>query len=111
MIKSGFIGIKRNLSLEALRTLIDDRRIAIAPSYYFLRWAHRVSGIQMTLPKEFPSPEGQLFNAELELRWRHQRSGYEVLLLSKILPSLELEFSPIAGEGEWEWALHNGGMN
>lgn len=101
MRKNGFVGVKQNLPLEVLQTLVDDQRIAIAPSYYFLRWSHRVSGIQMKLPEEFPSPEGQLFNAELELRWKQQKSGYEVLLLSKSSPSSELGFSAVPGE--WEW--------
>ncbi|QYO68153.1 hypothetical protein [Leptolyngbya sp. 7M] len=100
-MRNGFVGVRRNLSLEVLQTLVGDQRIAIAPSYYFLRWPHRISGIQMKLPEEFPSPEGQLFNAELELRWKYQKSGYEVLLLSQSPPSSELEFSSVPGE--WEW--------
>nr|RNJ64966.1 MAG: hypothetical protein EDM05_33670 [Leptolyngbya sp. IPPAS B-1204] len=100
-MKNGFVGVREKLSLEALQTLVGDQRIAIAPSYYFLRWSHRVSGIQMQLPEEFPSLEGQLFNAELELRWKYRNSGYEVLLLSKSLPSSELGFSSVPGE--WEW--------
>ncbi len=84
------------------------------PSYYFLRWKHRVGGfwerrkekyegleddirdrLTIPLPKDplpnnppvkptepFPSPEGQLFNSILEIRWKKQQGGYQVLILS-----------------------------
>lgn len=69
-------------------------------SYYFLRWTHRVSGIQADL-KDFPSPEGQLFNAELELRWKQVQQGYRVLVLSQELLD-EPAFKPLPGNWEHE---------
>jgi len=58
------------------------------PSYYTVGFLG-VSGIVDQLPQEFPSPEGQMFNADWELRWKQQGKGYEVLLLKQIL-SLDL---------------------
>jgi len=68
-------------------------------SYYFLRWHHKISGI-VTQIAEFPSPEGQMFNSQIELRWKQQGSGYEVLLLSRVEPSPALGFEAIGSS--WE---------
>lgn len=57
----------------------------IKPSYYFLRWTHKVSGILEEPPTEtdFPMLEGQMFNHECELRWKYkQKNTYEILLLT-----------------------------
>jgi hypothetical protein len=75
-----FVGIKKLASVEELRELIAQK--SSKPSYYFLCWVHKVSGIVNQLPPDFPSPEGQMFNADWELRWKQQKKGYEVLLLS-----------------------------
>lgn len=84
------------VQLEELQALLEeyDR----GSSYYFLRWTHEVSGILAEL-KEFPSPEGQMFNAELELRWKQTAQGYRVLLLST---SEEPGFEPLPGKWEHE---------
>ena len=76
-----FVGYGQADSAEDLKALIENYAKQ-SPSYYFLRWAHRVSGMKTELPEEFPSPEGQVFNADMELRWKSQKSGYAVLLLS-----------------------------
>lgn len=52
-------------------------------SYYFLRWPHKVSGIIDSQPKDFPSPEGQIFTSQWELRWKKSKHGFEILFLSK----------------------------
>jgi len=96
---SAFVG-SRTVTEAELGALIRHAAIALPSSYYFLRWFHKVSGIQMTLPHDFPSPEGQLFNAELELRWKQRDSNYEVLLLSQTKPASDLEFRAL--EVEWE---------
>lgn len=75
-----FVGIKKLASVEELRELLTQK--SSKPSYYFLRWTHKVSGIVNQLPPDFPSPEGQMFNADWELRWKQQKKGYEVLILS-----------------------------
>lgn len=75
-----FVGIKKVSSVEELRELLTQR--SSQPSYYFLRWAYKVSGIVKQLPPDFLSPEGQMFNADWELRWKQQKNAYEVLLLS-----------------------------
>lgn len=65
---------------EELRSLVEQ--FAEAESYFFLRWPHKVSGFCRSLPPEFPSPEGQVFDRNTELRWKRQNQGYSLLLLS-----------------------------
>lgn len=96
-----FVGTKKLASAEDLIQLLET--LSVEPSYYFLRWVHCVSGIwkrrtdkykplkddlsnyirEKNIDAKFPSPEGQLFNSQLELRWKQKGSGYEVLLLSQ----------------------------
>jgi hypothetical protein len=97
---SAFVGFRKATG-EELSKLVKDATITLPSTCYFLRWPYGVSGIQMNLPDHFPSPEGQLFNAELELRWKKRGTSYEVLFLGKVQPNTELEFSPL--EGKWEW--------
>ena len=76
-----FVGVCQDLLTETeLRELVEQ--LATAPSYYFLRWSHQVSGIVDKLPDDFSSPEGQMFNCDRELRWKRQNDGYSVLVLS-----------------------------
>jgi hypothetical protein len=83
-------------SESQLRELLEKH--TRGSSYYFLRWTHAVSGILTELPSEL-SPEGQLFNADLELRWQQTLQGYQVLLLSQ---SEQPGFEPLLGEWEHE---------
>lgn len=76
-----FVGTKQLSSIEELKELITQR--STPSSYYFLRWAHKVSGIIKQLHQDFPSPEGQMFNEDWELRWKQHKQGYEILILSK----------------------------
>ncbi|BAZ66655.1 hypothetical protein NIES4106_14070 [Fischerella sp. NIES-4106] len=79
-----FVGYKKQpLSVSELLELIP--KFIVEPSYYFLRWTHKVSGIVENIPTEtdFPMMEGQMFNHKCELRWKYkQKNTYEVLLLS-----------------------------
>ncbi|WP_315791736.1 hypothetical protein [Fischerella sp. JS2] len=79
-----FVGYKKQpLSVSELLDLIP--KLIVEPSYYFLRWTHKVSGIVEKIPTEtdFPMLEGQMFNHEYELRWKYkQKNTYEVLLLT-----------------------------
>jgi hypothetical protein len=78
-----FVGIRHLPSEEELQKLLDNRNDKSC--CYFLRWTHAVSGIireLKDLPGKFPSPEGQMFNSDWELRWKRNKKGYEVLLLS-----------------------------
>ncbi|YAF96638.1 MAG: hypothetical protein AB3A66_02865 [Nodularia sp. CChRGM 3473] len=88
-----FVGYKQVSSSDELRKLLQD--YYQQPSYYFLRWTHKVSGIVADLPLEFPSPEGQMFNKELEIRWKQNNSGYQVLLLSQNQPKTTPDFTSI----------------
>ncbi|MBW4458636.1 MAG: hypothetical protein KME47_00050 [Nodosilinea sp. WJT8-NPBG4] len=78
---SAFVGTQTVESAEELRSLIQQ--FQGEKSCFFLRWPHKVSGFCKTLPDEFPSPEGQVFDSQKELRWKQQGiGGYSVLLLS-----------------------------
>ena len=81
LVKKAFVGTKDNLSATELKTLLD-RHKGNQNYYYFLRWSNRVSGIITSLA-DFPSPEGQMFNADLEIRWKQKGDKYDVLLLSQ----------------------------
>ena len=80
LIKKAFVGTRENLSESELRTVLDNYR-GDKP-YYFLRWTNRVSGVIPDLPDSL-SPEGQMFNADLEIRWKQKGDNYDVLLLSE----------------------------
>ena len=80
---TAFVGVKRPVSVPELLKLIE--KLAIKPSYYFLRLNHQVSENWETAPEEkhFPMLEGQMFNEQCELRWKRKRNNtYEVLLLT-----------------------------
>jgi hypothetical protein len=81
---SAFVGTRTVESGEQLRVLIQQ--FQGEKSYFFLRWPHKVSGFCKTLPEDFPSPEGQVFDSHKELRWKRQGQGYSVLLLSANQP-------------------------
>ncbi|ODH03190.1 hypothetical protein A4S05_20530 [Nostoc sp. KVJ20] len=94
-----FVGVsKESLSLPKLLKLIA--KLATQPSYYFLRWTHKVSKDWEIAPIEtdFPMIEGQMFNQNFELRWKLKcKDSYEVLLLS-----VAGEYPDFAKVGE-EW--------
>ena len=75
-----YVGFCSVNSEHELRQLIE--RFDRSTSYYFLRWVHRVSGMVASLPEGTLSPDGQVFNTAMELRWKACESGFEVLLLS-----------------------------
>ena len=98
-MNKGFVYVRSGLSRDEVKELLD--KLATEESYYFVRSPHAVSGICMKLPEEFfPGFEGQMFNADRELRWKKQGSAYQALLLSRVEADLE-GFEPI-GEN-WEW--------
>ncbi len=122
-----FVGTKTLTSKDELIQLLETLSVeqSYYPSYYFLRWVHCVSGIWKRRSNEFkclekdlskyitdknidatfPSPEGQLFNSQLELRWKQKGSAYEVLLLNKDTPlSKDLSFQQV--EGKWKTQDH-----
>lgn len=78
---SAFVGEKTVSSPEDLKRLLDQYADD-SDYYYFLRWPHKVSGFQKQIPSDFPSPEGQMFNQERELRWKQQGEQFSVLVLS-----------------------------
>jgi hypothetical protein len=96
---TGYVGFKQVSSSAELKNLLD--KLATEKSYYFVRSPHAVSGICMKLPEEFfPGFEGQMFNADRELRWKKQGSAYETLLLSRV--ETDLEGFEALGKN-WEW--------
>lgn len=92
---NAFVGVsKQFLTADELESLLE--KYALAPSYYFLRWPHKVSKIESEFPSEFPSPEGQMFNCDREIRWKQKGDNFTVLLLS--LTGDEPEFQAIGQE-------------
>lgn len=84
-----FVGSKQVSSAEELKQLLDQ--FYDQNSCYFLRWPHKVSGFISQLT-EFPSPEGQMFNSDYEIRWKQRGAGYDVLFLGT---SESNQFQPI----------------
>ncbi|MDY6804594.1 MAG: hypothetical protein SXA11_12410 [Cyanobacteriota bacterium] len=67
-------------------------------SYYFLRSPHKIAGFLSELPSDFSSAaEGQMFNRDLELRWKRRGEKFSLLLLSRDSSNTE-DFEPV-GEG------------
>jgi hypothetical protein len=94
---NSFVGVSEQLlTVDELRKLLE--KPLNQQNYYFLRWTHKVSGIVEQLPAEFPSPEGQMFNCDRELRWKQQGQHFSVLLLSTT--GSEPGFKPIGQQ--WE---------
>jgi hypothetical protein len=88
----GHTTVDREQLLKLLEQCSGDR-------FFFLRSTHQVSGILSELPPVL-SPEGQVFNSQIELRWKAEKQRYRVLLLSR---DSELEgFKAIAGDWETE---------
>lgn len=99
-MKKGFVYVRSGLSRDEVKELLE--KLATEESYYFVRSPHAVSGICMKLPEEFFSGfEGQMFNADRELRWKKQGSAYQALLLSRVEADLE-GFEPIDKDCEWQ---------
>lgn len=98
-MNTGFVYVRSHLSPDEVKKLL--KQLETEESYYFVRSPHAVSGICIKLRDEFfPGLEGQMFNADRELRWKKQGSAYEALLLSRVAADLE-GFEAI-GEN-WEW--------
>jgi hypothetical protein len=99
-MKKGFVYVRSGLSPDEVKELLE--KLATEKSYYFVRSPHAVSGICMKLPEEFfPGFEGQMFNADRELRWKKQGSVYQALLLSRVEADLE-GFEAIDKDCEWQ---------
>lgn len=99
-MKKGFVYVRSGLSRDEVKELLE--KLATEDSYYFVRSPHAVSGICRKLPEEFfPGFEGQMFNADRELRWKKQGSAYQALLLSRVEADLE-GFEPIDKDCEWQ---------
>ena len=97
---TGYVGFKQVSSSAELKNLLD--KLATEKSYYFVRSPHAVSGMCMKLPEEFfPGFEGQMFNADRELRWKKQGSAYQALVLSRVEADLE-GFEAIDKNCEWQ---------
>jgi hypothetical protein len=102
-MNTGFVYVRSHLSSDEVKELLQKlEKSATEKSYYFVRSPHAVSGICMKLPPEFPGFEGQMFNADRELRWKKQGSQYELLLLSRIEADLQLGFDAIDRDCQWE---------
>ncbi|PSB01551.1 hypothetical protein [Merismopedia glauca] len=94
------------LTEDRLKLLLVDWQTK--ETYYFLRWCDRVSGFISQLPENFPSPAGQMFNREFELRWKKQGDKFSVLILSKIRKDLGEKWHEIPAK--WTYQDRNASM-
>lgn len=109
-MKPGFVGTTTVSSPTDLESLLKNH--AGDKGWYFLRWAHTVSGFKRALPSDFERAEGQMFTGDRELRWKPQGKEFNVLLLSSIdlrenLDRLKTDLKPVAGD--WitqDWDAH-----
>lgn len=69
-------------------------------TYFFLRWPHGVSGIQVGIPTDPVCPEGQVFSQQRELRWKSTPHGWDLLYLG--IQAAPDSFIPLPGEWRWE---------
>lgn len=88
---NAFVGVQEVVSAEDLQLIL--KQFTHKDCCFFLKWPHKVSGFCHQLPAEFPSPEGQLFDRKQELRWKQQKQGYSILLLST--EKLHSGFQPV----------------
>jgi hypothetical protein len=97
-----FVGTSKELvPVPKLQKLIIE--FTKQPSYYFLRWTHKVSGIieQQPTESDFPMIEGQMFNQNCELRWKLKHNNIYSLLLLSITGS-HPDFKPVGNEWRLE---------
>ncbi|MGL4500314.1 MAG: hypothetical protein ACRCU2_14710 [Planktothrix sp.] len=87
----GFVGVRNNLTESDLKALLEHP--PNQPTYYCLRWLHKLGELSTKLPSDFPSPEGQMFDENREIRWQKKGDCFSVLLLSTT--GEEREFRPV----------------
>lgn len=99
-MKPGFVGMRLVDSGADLTQLLQD--LPASHRQYFLCWAHetqwvpRAAGGAAILPGNFPSPTGEMFTPDYEVRWQASGSGYEVLLLDAgDQPPIRSQFQPL----------------
>ncbi len=102
-----YVGCRTVSSVDELRGLMG--KYTDDSAFYFLRWSNRVSGIVSQLPEDFEGAEGQMFNPQLELRWKREGEGYSVLLLSQG-KSVDSE-GFVALSGNWQVEVHGALMH
>jgi hypothetical protein len=105
IMTQGYVYYRQFVKAEDINKIIDavKARFNLAENYYFLRYSHTVSGICLELPKERGEIEGQIFNANCELRWKKSKAGYEALILSKKEVTLD-GFEKLSGK--WKIVDH-----
>jgi hypothetical protein len=92
-MSQALVGTKTVDSIAALQSLLAEFATDCG---YFGRWAHEVSGLVKSLDLALPSPEGQMFCHQCEVRWKQNSpEGYEVLLLHCNRAVTEWGFEPV----------------
>jgi hypothetical protein len=95
-MSTGFVGHRVGVTGEELDELLKQGN----DTYYFLKYVDRVSGFCTQLPEKSPlSPQGQMFDRAVELRWKQRGKAYDLLWLGTKEPPAE--FEPI--EGDWTY--------
>lgn len=97
----GFVSTREVANKEELGKLLEKlKKLAGKSSCYFWRSPHETSGFVSELSKDFnfaSTIEGQMFNADFELRWKRRGEKFSLLLLSRNRLNIE-GFEPLAGE-------------
>jgi hypothetical protein len=91
-MSAAFVGTRAIASSTELEQFLQN--MSASSRYYFLRWAHKVSGF-VRHPDDFSSPEGQMLTPEFEVRWQQTRQGYDLLLLHTREPNAAWGFQPV----------------
>ena len=95
----GFVSQKSDISIGELLRLLKSR----SDAQYFLRYVDKVSGFiaqdKLKLLDTL-SPEGQMFDQNVELRWKQRGDKYDVLWLGIEEPTND--FKDIAGNWQYE---------
>jgi hypothetical protein len=102
---NGYVYHRQFIAAQDMNKIIDKVKEAsnMPDNYYFLRYSHTVSGICLKLLPEREEIEGQMFNANCELRWKKYKTGYEALILSKQKVTLD-RFKELSGK--WKIVDH-----
>ncbi len=110
-MSQAFVGTRSVASGEELKQVLEV--LPAQSRCYFLRWVHQVSGFQVQLPAEFPSPEGEMMTPHFEVRWKRKREGYELLLLAQDVQASTWGFEAVSRTWEASEPLpthwHNSG--
>ncbi|WP_448600115.1 hypothetical protein [Thermoleptolyngbya sp.] len=98
-MSTAFVGTRSLETAEQLKSLLQE--LPARSRCYFLRWVHKVSGFNDSLPVDFPSPKGEMVTPDFEVRWQQTQHGYDLLLLAQHQPTSEYGFQALNKDYCW----------